>query len=574
MSSYKTYPTYQYQPGYNTEIYETDSESDPEYDEVPIVRSPVVKVAPANHGRRSITTEADLDPLFAASERARRRNTPWSATFQKLVPTLTTIVFVVLWLAFCWGLYLALWALVYKYEEWATANGFMDVPGLEVLHPEDTVYHPDNSASTTPNRTKFTTPEHPFWDNYRDVLTNNEYDSWFDDVDAGTEAINKIWNNIALPKNAEDDEQGKFYSEIIDHIKNRMRLVNHAKIVHKKFLDTRTRMVRDMIGSSTLWHMYVNGQFVNQANQEGVLWKPVATHFHQQHNGTLNNMTGVQYDNKTSAELTASARQVTDDLSEKHTELFRADGSDLDLIYSIRKELYEAESYEQLLIPRLATLERNFNLATSLDPKPDLWTPKLAAASQILQSKMLDLQTQYTEMTGHLIQIKQEFSKERQFTLQSEDDWQEWAKKATNVLQTWTSVLMDTQEGVLLMLRKKELERSKKELERSKKENATEIIDLDANWDAWKKRNCGSTSCYEPPSALKAVKDMFLSGSALPTAHVAQDEVEWSKNFNDSDKVRVWVGVYEKACCENGTLARLLRQGSRDMSKLTVVQSA
>ncbi|GAP88625.1 hypothetical protein SAMD00023353_3300820 [Rosellinia necatrix] len=134
------------------------------------------------------------------------------------------------------------------------------------------------------------------------------------------------------------------------------------------------------------------------------------------------------------------------------------------------------------------------------------------------------------------------------------DDDDSSVENAKELLRAWSEVLMDAQEGVLYMLRRRDV-----------RGRPRGVAGQEGSWEAWKSRNCGSTSCYEAPSAAGDIKRMFGKGN--PAAGVAQDEVNWTKSLGGDGTLRVPRGVYEKACCENGVLAHRLKYGSNQLSR-------
>ncbi len=152
-----------------------------------------------------------------------------------------------------------------------------------------------------------------------------------------------------------------------------------------------------------------------------------------------------------------------------------------------------------------------------------------------------------------------------------------WVQSAVELLSAASTVLMDVEEGVLLSLRRRDIVEGKRkveherELEEEKRKAlggsffgsdnetvaaAPHEYDYERSWHYWKRRNCGATSCYDKSTPVTRLKYMFVKDK--PLANEASDErgrLGWD--------VKVWKGVYEKACCDNGTLTEILKYGGR-----------
>ncbi|KAK7752668.1 hypothetical protein SLS62_005437 [Diatrype stigma] len=152
-----------------------------------------------------------------------------------------------------------------------------------------------------------------------------------------------------------------------------------------------------------------------------------------------------------------------------------------------------------------------------------------------------------------------------------------WVQGAMELLGAWSTVLMDVEEGVLIALRRKEIAEEKKKMEQEKDEGidaAQQVddngvgtaassgeFDYEASWQRWKQRNCGATSCYD--EATPAARLRHLLGGVMaekkPLAGEAWDERDRLPDWD----VRVWKGIYEKACCQKAALANILKHGEK-----------
>ncbi|KAI0537745.1 hypothetical protein GGR58DRAFT_330759 [Xylaria digitata] len=397
----------------------------------------------------------------------------------------------------------------------------------------------------------------PFWHNYGAVMTGAEdFDDWFTDVDAATRTIQVMLNVIPLPKGAEEN----VYEYVRRHVESRATQVKLAYDEWRRFLDGRERLVRDMVTTSGTSHIYVNGRPVDSITAAKLRnWRYVDNEVDmrlsiQALGGDIMyfNPRGDSYRNPERKEIDApdpldgqsvdalkkSGRAVTQELVRTHTELFR----EWDPVQAHIREALKAEQ----------TLLRMLRQAS---PKWHLWTPKLATALPTLLKRMEGLQGRHVTMGTTLERLQKrfpggqpEFTGDQPGMTEDQDGWLETAKE---LLRGWATVLMDAQEGVLLMLRQRDI--------RSQIPSAT---DLKASWEAWKGRNCGDTSCYSKPGLATTIKKFF---GVSRTAEVAQDEVSWLRSLGGDAVPKIWRGVYEVACCGDRELAHCLEQGKKQV---------
>ncbi|KAI3323943.1 hypothetical protein HD806DRAFT_78475 [Xylariaceae sp. AK1471] len=538
--------SYYREEDYQEGDYQEDDYQDDNYQEVDyeVLRSPVVRSPPTDWTRRMSVTEEELDPTYRASSRAtvsgRLRHE--QAKRELLVLSLSTLLLGI--------------ALSYLWPSLSSAvgrlNSAIQLPSPEVLyHPSH--YHARNSSSSaslqgqSPYSSASTSTMASFWHDYREILTSAEdYETYFHDADASQHAINIMWA-VQPPPAAPHEEAA--YTRTQKLIESRAENLKLARAEWRKFLTRRGRLVGDMVSSGALWRVYVDGKPVNgtEASEIGKNWAAIAQRFEPSPRSAASKHASVAdhedrsdgkvgdekttLDNQTFAALALSARRITDELIRGHAELFEDWGS-------IHENIHEAQNAEKAFIGRLR----------SSSSKGSLWTAQYATALPQLKKRIDGLQKQHENMKHVLDWLQERFS--RDVVEAKEEDQAAWLKSAKELLQAWATVLMDTQEGVLFMLRREDLK-----LQGLRRSN------YDAGWEEWKSRNCGGTSCYDSPSALGNIKRVFVTGK--PMAGVAEDERSWSKSLGGDGTPRVWRGVYDKACCENGTLAQLLKYGSK-----------
>ncbi|KAI0007503.1 hypothetical protein F4779DRAFT_619491 [Xylariaceae sp. FL0662B] len=424
--------------------------------------------------------------------------------------------------------------------------------------PMEAIAAEDAHAAATGGAFNFTAAMGPFWASYRAMLLG-EHEGLFAEVDAAGRAIDALRD--ALPpgeKKEEEDDDDDVHGVIEKGVQGRELALAMARAEFDRFLAARERAVRDIIGNSTLWHRGADSQLVGVGSRGAGFMFHIAEQFWTTAGKSNDTAFRVEKnaleksDNKTLAALAESSKWLMEQLMETHFALWRqADYQGLQ--YAGRIYAAAALASEKKFLPLLK--EESSRTA-------EVWKPAYDSATEKLKTRLEGLGEEHEEMQKSLRALWGRFQWETLRNAPPEDvcspeaDMQEirvWARAARDMLQTWATLLMDAQEGVLFSLRKKELETK----------NRT-TLDFDASWDEWKKRNCGGTSCYAASGLVSGLKQLVIGGK--PRANVAQDEKQWSKTFGDKTKteVKVWLGVYEKACCEDGKLAELLKNGSRD----------
>ncbi|KAF2968677.1 hypothetical protein GQX73_g4931 [Xylaria multiplex] len=395
----------------------------------------------------------------------------------------------------------------------------------------------------------------PFWLNYGTVMTDAEdFDEWFTDVDAATQTIRVMLAAVVPPPPPRARTWTRAREEIYAHVQRfaeaRERQVRLAHAEWRRFLEGRERLVRDMvslINKKSSARLYVNNKPVNVTTliklyphwqwvgDDGVTYE--AAYLPLKDTGPIRlevphgNMGQEEpldpFDAQSLAALLNSGRAVIEELERTYVELFRHWDP-------VQAHIREALAAERALVP---TLRR-------VSPRRHFWTAENAQALPILLRRMEGLQKRHATMWTVLRWLKRRFPRDQ---AQIEKDVDELLETAKELLRGWVRMLIEVQEGVLIMLRKRDI--------RSQAPGTTRP---ETSWEAWKQRNCGGTSCYAAAGLMRSVA-RFLG--LRRRAEVARDEVRWLSSLGGDATPRISRDVYEVACCKDRELAHSLERG-------------
>ncbi|KAI0451912.1 hypothetical protein F5B21DRAFT_506824 [Xylaria acuta] len=398
----------------------------------------------------------------------------------------------------------------------------------------------------------------PFWRDYRHLVTAVEdYDDWFADADAATRAIGTMWARVLAP----DEEWHAHYQGLISARAKRLDLA-HAH--WREFLANRERVVMELVGSAgALWRVYVDGRPVDDAEAgelnkrwgavlplgpdttdgmdiEFLAHKKAERKKREEEQEGGNGTSSLQDEEEQGfAALRFSARRITEELVRTHAKLFR----DLDAAHA---HVREAENADRELKDLVGQMTRG-------------WFDKGFRTSQMtisvgqLKRRMEKLRAKRENMVIGLEWLQIQFPEDIESAPEKITDQTAWLESAKELLHEWAAALLDVQEGVLFLLRRRELPR----------EHRLTAYYV-AIWEAWLSRNCGGTSCYNAPGVMANVKNSVHWGK--PVANVAQDEADWIKSLGGDGMPRVWRGVYDKACCQASILRDRIQHGSNQPS--------
>ncbi|KAI0025083.1 hypothetical protein F4780DRAFT_775097 [Xylariomycetidae sp. FL0641] len=414
----------------------------------------------------------------------------------------------------------------------------------------------------------------PFWAGYRDVLTeSSRFGAWFDDVDAASAALAAMWAAVPAPSASGSSAaaDARLHADLERKLAARTRALAAARDAWDAFLRARHRLRRDMIASAALWHVGVGPKQPQQPQSPSSSASSQLNHTQQQQQQQqpwLQALGANASDPAALRALTRTARRVAGDLTRAHRSLWSGSGSGNDgcdealarAVAAVAAIPPGAEAFVRALRARSSSSSSSSSGAAG----GDLWTPAHAAALPRLRRRVRDLGRRREDMRAALGWLGARFADadadeegKRLGEGEGEGDVDAlgrdlgvWAQSASELLQTWASVLLDAQEGVVFEMRRRELGRQEGVRGAVK-------VNLTGSWDAWKGRNCGGTSCFDaPPRGRVEAWRRWFKKQGRPVAGVAEDEDRWGPG------VRVWRGVYEKACCEEGRLAELLRMGA------------
>ncbi|KAI1745739.1 hypothetical protein F4680DRAFT_443209 [Xylaria scruposa] len=403
----------------------------------------------------------------------------------------------------------------------------------------------EEQAHEVPHVTNTSSRMTPFWRDYRQLVTAVEdYDDWFVDVDAATQAIDTMWARVLV----KDEEWHWFYQRLI---LSRAKQIDLAHACWSNFVGNRERVIVELVGSArALWWVDVDGRPVDDAEM-GELKKRWASVLS---NGSdVIDMGSLAYEEKGEAEveetgnrtlspplkgfaaLRFASRRITEELVRTHTELFE----DLDAAYAHMQEAEEVDRELKDLVNQMTKgwLEKGF------------YTSQMAISVSKLKRRMQNLQNKRETMAIGLERLQRQFPADIENSPEKIADRVAWSEGAKELLHEWAAALLDVQEGVLFLLRRRELPREKRL-----------ILNYVAIWEAWKRRNCGGTSCYNAPSVTANIRTAINWGK--PVANVAQDEVDWIRSLGGDGQPRVWREVYDKACCQVSMLRDRIKHGS------------
>ncbi|KAI1826917.1 hypothetical protein F4861DRAFT_21348 [Xylaria intraflava] len=464
---------------------------------IAVRRAPMVRM-PQNAWR---VTESNLDPMYRATSRSRP--SPFGEEYS-LKRVLIKICATSLTVALVWYLW------------------------------PDILNNSRRRASPTSMKNG-TISDSPFWRNYRVVMSPiADVDEWFEDVDDATRVIQTMWTAMPAPKPREEAS----YKRMKDLMSLREKQVRFARAEWDAFLDTRTRLISELMSAGTPDRVHVDD--LEESDTRVEYLGEGGADIKRKLKGGASNVRiadldkGEALDNETISALATSTHGIIEKIDRMQTELF----GKWDPSFG---HVHEALKAEHAFI---------WDLRAS-SPKGNLWTGLLATGLLRLDMNMERLQQRHEDMKTVLMPWRKMFRHDIEADLK-EGDRAMWVKRARELLRGWTAVLVDIQEDTLITLRREDA--NKRVLEMGD-QNAV------CSWDAWKSRNCGGTSCFGAPGIVNRIKAFF--GRGKPVAGAAVDEANWWKSAGGDARPRIWRGVYEKACCETETLSRLLRNGSR-----------
>ncbi|KAI0856561.1 hypothetical protein F4860DRAFT_518746 [Xylaria cubensis] len=386
----------------------------------------------------------------------------------------------------------------------------------------------------------------PFWRDYRQLVTAVEdFDDWFADVDAATQAIDTMWARVLV----NDEEWHEFHRRLISL---RGKQIDLAHGHWRKFVDNRERVIVKLVGSAGI---YVDGGPVDGAevgelskrwasvlsnssdvvDMESFAYQKKAEAKAEEETGNRTLPRPIVEDEEGFTALRVASRRIIEELVHTHTELFK----DLDAAHA---HMQEAEKVDGELKDLIGQMTKGWF-------EEGFWTSQMAISVSKLKRRMQKLRGRRETMAIGLERLQMQFPADIENSPEKMADRTAWLESAKDLLHEWAAVLLDVQEGVLFLLRRRELSREKRL-----------ILNYVATWEAWKSRNCGGTSCYSAPGVAANIKTAMHRGK--PVASVAHDEADWIRSLGEDGTPRVWREVYDKACCQVSVLRDRIQHGS------------
>lgn len=386
------------------------------------------------------------------------------------------------------------------------------------------------------------------------VSAVNDYDTWFDMVVNATSTLDAIYVEISPHW---QQESPKIYEELGINLASRKLHIQVAEAEWGKFTKSRELMVLSMLGQDEFLRVFVDGQSVDKIRPEDLrvnwnklMWKlETMKQFPQiRANYSIDdrcmggpapifgNQTEEDFtDPQNRAVLESTARGITEQLIQMHTDLFeRWDNGQL--------HLREAQRLE-----RLITKEIRYRSRLGFT-----WQGYHGKSLCVLLVRIEGLKEVHANLRESLVWLKERFV-DREHDDKVED-WTAWVRSAKELLRGWAVITHDMHEAVLYMLRRRDVANK-----------CPPRACAEASWTEWKERNCGATSCYDD-------KDVWsfnmISGMSKPKAGVATDEKAWIKSLTGDRTPRIPRNVYDKACCQRQTSFHDGLKNGRDQPRM------
>ncbi|KAI1129853.1 hypothetical protein F5Y10DRAFT_143492 [Nemania abortiva] len=480
--------------------------------------------------QRQGVRESQLDPAYGSSSGAATM-----ARRRRRENRIQTVWFVVLGLVLCYLMIAALEifdpkAVQDAYQRVSAPREARVSYGNEPERPEEPE-EPEESEESELQVIR------SFWRDYADLMSANEhYEDWFVDVDEATEAL-EIMNSAVQPP----ETKLPLHEEISYNARKNLTMARSQRLEKirwewKGFTRTRERLIAEIVRSAASGYVSANGQVINdtRTGEIGKYWAAVMRRLFESSslpspnailstdlkiiaNWTIEGPWATMthpVDNHSYDALTLAARAILEDAAITHAWLFRA--------WDIKGNVAAALGHERTALqPLLKHSLRN-----------NVWEQRQHNALPALTNRLIRLEKLYYDVESSLVRLRDKFSSEPH-TPEGPDAMARYENMAKELLKGWATALLDIEEGVLFMLRRRSI----------------------GTWEDWKSRNCGGTSCYNAQpviSILENLKTVF--GQPKPddsaVAEVAQDEADWDRSLGGDGIPRVWRNIYEVACCQ------------------------
>ena len=498
-----------------------------------------------------------------------------------------------------------------------TAPGSQRGSSLREKLPEKLSPAPAQTQVGIPLGMNLTRRAEPYWQGLRELLlldnSTAEAGGWFDDANDDTERITEMWSKVERPMSrhvAPGSLSIKEYTLIGRDIHVREATLNNASVEFSWFLGNRSLMAQEFIRKGGVFSRTATNKLVAAGFADdhlkglGPRLQSVRGHLPSDDSGNI-----TKSGNNTSLTLALFDSAKWNDAEKKEAATVARN------VNSVMRELVRqhralvaplghpgvgagggggVERICYVTLPAARTVEARFvKRLASASSQGGLWQARNNGnAIRRLEEQVCELHRTHTEVRRALMWLEERFpallvpdeediGAEEGGKRVAENDVRDpqylntaiirdgegrkkevpelliWVQSAVELLNAWSTVLMDIQEGLLIAMRKRELRQQEKAWKDGEGERKTPLAaeeDYERSWRHWKQRNCGATSCYERTSALARLKHFFVQERPL-----AVDA--WDEHHQLGWDVEIWKGVYEEACCGNGTLATTLKYG-------------
>ncbi|KAI1438984.1 hypothetical protein GGR50DRAFT_216240 [Xylaria sp. CBS 124048] len=396
--------------------------------------------------------------------------------------------------------------------------------------PSEPLFEP-SSNSSSPTPPQYDMPL--FWTDYKFVMTPAaDLEDWFDDTTAATRFIGTMFSTKVLRSHREEGSHRRMW----DQIELRAKQARLAQAEFNTYITKRNRLIGELLSDRAPWRFYIEGRGLNDTDE-----KKIGENLDEIERKSESKTVYLEMGDE-------SQMEALDD--EKFASLMRFERQIIDELHRTQTELFEDWDPSHVHVREAWKIEQQF-IAELKDrsTKGVFWTTLLEQSLYVLGRRMDGVQQCHQNMKAMLATLQLKHRGDPWIEIEGENRVAR-VREARELFRAWASLLMGMEKGMLLKIRQNDIKRWDPE---------TTDYDFWSSWSEWKLRNCGGTSCFGTPGILERLKRLF--GLGKPVVGVAKDELSWWERLGGDKSLRISRDVYEKACCENGTYAQLLRKG-------------
>ncbi|KAI2465634.1 hypothetical protein F4781DRAFT_19927 [Annulohypoxylon bovei var. microspora] len=366
----------------------------------------------------------------------------------------------------------------------------------------------------------------PFWRGSQTIFHDDTgSEPWFDSAEANSRTIATMMETV--PLSFDTDPKGDDYiliPRIETRIKEREAHLAKAETAFEYFFAAREKLLHRLLMSRLLWHWYADGgqgikylvHLARQKESEDV------THSEEKYNN-----------------VAGPAKRIVIDTVQTYRSLWERNDTGIFMeknLAKMKEHLSKALAAEVQVIKHL---KKKSSKGHMWDVRQD------GIVMHQLLARASSLENAYKDVKVGLEQMRLSWmgsEKSNYIPRTSQEAAFAWARGVEDLLKNWGALLLNSHLGTLFATRREEFK------------NVKDIrkFDFDTSWNQWKQRNCGGTSCYDTDNSYRRVARL-LNSYIPPIAHRAKDELKFTKIQRR--------GVYEKACCQDGIVALLLKYG-------------